>query len=289
MISEGTRNQLSWSEKHNKVVGIRFDYRSGISDNEYPVFLNYENNKEYWESLEEIVINQSEFNSVGLGFMHFMSPELNYKNNPYKVMQIWVDIGGEKKEKVIGVQQIYKDTIKCKIIGTPNQIEGVRMHKRFEEDKSWQDELAEIREYNANDFHKSKAEIKKMSNNSGGIEFVEVTSIDDYDITYEVTSDWKSYKQALRYSRRTMYLEEQLERIEDRLMLMEPWEKQIYQILAVEYGVTNFDIDERHLLAEVASDIAQKFETHPAEVWKAYWVHIEPWVRKEIEWLENNL
>lgn len=289
MISEGTRNQLSWSERNNKVVGIRFDYRSGISKNEFPVFLNYENNKEYWEALDEITINQGEFNSVGLGFMHFMSPELDYKNNPYKVMQVWIDIGNDKKEKVIGVQQVYQDSIRCKIIGTPEQIEGVRMNKKFEEDKSWQDELAEIREYSGNEFHQSKAEIKKMSNNSGGIEFVEVTSIDDYDITYEISSDWKSYKRALKNSKRQKYLEEQLEKIEDKLLLMEPWEKEVYQILAREYGVTQFDIDERHILAESANQIADKFETHPAEIWKCFWVYIEPWVRKELEWLEVNL
>lgn len=289
MISEGTKNQLSWSEAHNKVVGIRFDYRSSISKNEFPVFLNYENNKEYWESLEEITINQGEFNSVGLGFMHFMSPELNYKNNPYKVMQIWVDIGGKRKEKMIGVQQIYHDSIRCKIIGTPKQIEGVRMHKRFEENKTWQDELAEIREYETNDFFRSKTEVKKMSNNSGGIEFVEVTSIDDYDVTYEIRTDWKTYKKALQNSKRTQYLEEQLEKIESKLLLMDSFEKEVYKILAIEYGVNNFDIDERHLLSEVVSDIAYKFDTHPAEIWKAFWVWIEPWVQKELEWLENNL
>lgn len=289
MISEDTKNQLSWSEKHNKVVGIRFDYRSKISKNEYPVYLNYENNKEYWESLEQIVINQSEFNSVGLGFMHYMSPELNYKNNPYKVMQVWVDIGGEKKEKMIGIQQVYHDTIKCKLIGTPEQIEGVRMHKRFEEDISWEDELVKIRDYDWNDFHRSKAQIKKMSNNSGGIEFVEVTSLEDYDAEYVIKTDYKSYRRELMNTRRIHYLEEQLEKIEQRLFGMEEWEKRMYKILATEYGVINFDIDERHLLAEEAGHIAKEFETHPAEIWKCFWVHIEPWVKKEIEWLENNL
>ena len=289
MISEGTKNQLKWSEDHNKVVGIRFDYRSSISKNEFPVFLNYENNKEYWESLDEVVINQSEFNSVGLGFMHFMSPELNYKNNPYKVMQIYVDIGGDKKEKVIGVQQIYQDTIKCKIIGTSEQIEGIKLHKRFEEDKSWEDELAEIREYSGNAFHESKRQVKRMASNSGGIDEVEVTSIDDYDTVYEIRSDWHSYKKALRYSKRSRYLEEQMVKIEDKLLNMDPIEKQIYKILADEFGVTRFDIDERYLLAEAVEGIASKFETHPAEVWKAYWVHIEPWVEKELQWLERNL
>lgn len=289
MISEGTRNQLSWSEAHNKTVGIKFDYRSSISKNEFPVFLNYKGNEEYWEQMDEIVINQGEFNSVGLSFMHFMSPELNYKTNPYKVMQIWIDIGNEKREKVIGVQQVYQDSIRCKIIGTPEQIEGVRLHKRFEESKSWEDELAEIREYSGNDFHRSKTEIKKMSNNSGGIEFVEVTSIDDYDITYEISSSWHDYKRALTSSRRLKYLEGLSEKINDRLLLMNETEKKIYKILAKEFGLHRFDIDERYLLAECVNEIAKEFETHPAEVWKAFWVYIEPWVNKEIEWLEKNL
>lgn len=289
MISEGTKNQLSWSEKHNKVVGIRFDYRSSISKNEFPVFLNYENNKEYWESLDEITINQSEFNSVGLEFMHFMNPELNYKNNPYKVMQIYVDIGGKRKEKMIGVQQVYQDSIKCKIIGTHEQIEGVKLHKKFEEDESWEDELARIREYSGNDFHESKRAVKRMMSNSGGVDEVEVTSIDDYDTVYEIRSDWHSYKKALRYSRRSRYLEDQLAKIEDKLFGMDPIEKQIYHILAHEYGITKYDIDERYILGENVEKIAEKFETHPAEIWRAYWVYIEPWVKAELNWLEKHL
>ena len=291
MISEGTKNQLSWSESHNKVIGIRFDYRSSISQNEFPVFLNYENNKEYWESLDEITVSQSEFNSLGLQFMHFMSPELNYKNNPYKVMQIYVDIGGDKKEKVIGVQQIYKDTIKCKLIGTPEQIEGVIAHKKYEEDISWEDELEKIRAYSGNDLQRIKKQVKKMANNSGGIEFVEITTLDDYDekYTYEIHSSWYTYKKALNNSRRLDYLEEQLEKIESKTSLMEPLEIEVYKILAKEYGLYSFDIDERCLLSECANEIAKKFETHPAEIWKAFWVYIEPWVKKEIEWLENNL
>lgn len=289
MLSEGTKNQLSWSEEHNKVVGIRFDHRSGISKGEFPVFLNYKGNEEFWDSKDEITIVQGEFNSVGLGFMHFMDPELNYKTNPYKVMQVWVDIGGEKKEKMFGVQQIYQDSIRCKLIGNPTQIEGVRLYKRYEENKSWRDELDEIREYIGNEFHRSKEQVKKMSNNSGGIEFVEVTSIDDYDFVYKVESNWKNYKRSMKRSNRLNYLEEQLEKIESRLYGMDDFEKQIYKILADEYQVTVYDIDERYLLGENINDIAKKFDTHPAEIWKSYWVYIEPWVRKEIEWLENNL
>ena len=221
--------------------------------------------------------------------MHFMDPELNYKTNPYKVMQVWVDIGGEKKEKMFGIQQIYQDSIRCKLIGSPTQIEGVRLHKRFEENKSWKDELDEIRAYIGNEFHKSKEQVKKMSNNSGGIEFVEVTSIDDYDFVYEIESNWKNYKKAMKRSNRLSYLEEQLEKIESRLYGMDDFERQIYKILADEYQVTMYDIDERYLLGENVNDIAKRFDTHPAEIWRSYWVYIEPWVRKEIEWLENNL
>lgn len=289
MLSEGTWNQLKWSEAHNKTIGIKKDYRSSISNNTYPVKLNVTGNEDYWENMEQIVIVQGEFNSVGLGFMHFMNPELNYKTNPYKVMKIWVDIGGEDKEQMYGVQQVYQDGIRCKIIGTPEQIEGVKLHKRYEENKSWEDELEKIRAYSGNDFHRSKEQIKKMSLNSGGIEFVRITTMEDYDFEYEIHSNWHSYKKALKSSNRISYLEAQLEKIEDKTLGMEDWEKELYKILAKEYGLHNFDIDERHLLAEVAGDIAKRWDTHPAEIWKAFWVYIEPWVKKEIEWLEENL
>ena len=63
MLSEGTMNQLTWSEQHNKQIGIRRDYRSSISTQEFPIFLKVEGNEEFWNSQEQIVINQSEFNS----------------------------------------------------------------------------------------------------------------------------------------------------------------------------------------------------------------------------------
>ena len=269
MLSQGTWNQLEWAQNHNTVIGIRRDYRSSISDNIYPIYLKVEGNEEFWDSQEQVVINQSEFNSLELQFMHFMDPELNYKTNPYKVMKVWVDIGEKKKTPMIGVQQVYKDTIKCKLIGSPKEIEQVIKYKRYEEDVSWQDELARIREYSGNDIHRGK-EIVKIMINSG--EETRITTMDDYDFEYEIWSDWKTYKRQLNTTRRMRYLDEQLSKIEDRTSTLTETEKAIYRILADEYQVDRFDIDERHLLAEDSKKIAEKFETHPAEVWKAFWV-----------------
>lgn len=286
MVSEATMNQLIWSEKHNKQIGIRRDYRSKISNNEFPVFLKVQGNENYWDELEEITINQSEFNSIGLGFMHFMSPELNYKTNPYKVTKVWIDIGNEEKIPMIGVQQIYKDTIKCKLIGTKEQIEAVNANKKYEEDISWEDELAKIRAYSGNDYHKSKEIVKKLVNSG---EETRITTIEDYDVQYEIHSDWKTYQRGVQASNRIRYLEEQLVKIEERISDLSELEKQLYQILADEYGLRNFDIDERYLLAECADSIADKFDTHPAEIWRSFWVYIHPFVEKEIEWLEKNV
>ena len=286
MISEGTINQLNWAESHSLQIGIRKDYRSSISTGEFPVFIKYTGNEEYWNSKEQIVINQSEFNSLGLQFMHFMNPELNWETNPYKVMKVWVDIGGERKTPMIGVQQVYKDTIKCKLIGTPEEIEAVKLYKRYEEDISWEDELARIREYSGNDLHRGKEIVKKMVNSG---EEVRITTMDDYDFEYVIHSDWKSYKRQLNATKRIRYLEEQIVKIEKRTSDMTEVEKQIYLILADEYGLGKYDIDERHLLAEDSSKIAKKFDTHPAEVWKAFWVYIEPYVEGEIRWLEEQL
>lgn len=284
MISQGTKNQLMYAEKCHTQIGIRRDYRSSISTQVFPIYIKYTGNEKYWENQDQIVINQSEFNSIGLRFMHYMSPELNYKTRPHKVMKVWVDIGGERKTPMIGIQQVYKDTIKCKLVGTAEEIEAVRMYKRYEEDISWQDELARIREYSGHDLHKGKEIVKRMVNSG---EEVRVTTLDDYDFEYVIHSDWKTYKRQLNSTRRIRYLEEQMVKIEDRISSMTKLEKQIYGILAEEYEVAKYDIDERYLLAEDAPKIAKKFDTHPAEVWKAFWVHIEPYVDGEIKWLET--
>ena len=268
MLSLGTWYQLRHTEKYNIPIGLRRDYRSSISTGEYPIRLQVDGQEMYWAEKSEVVINQSEFNSLGLGFMHFKHPSLN-KNNPYRVMKVWVDVGNiEYKEPMYGVQQLYNDGIKCKLIGSENQIESAIANKRFEE----------------------------MSNNSGGIEYVEVTGIDDYDIEYEIWTDWKSYSQRRNGSRRIRYLEDILKKIESKVGDFSPKKKAVFKVLAEEFEVVNFDIDERYLLAEkpafgksYAEKVADKFDTHPATVWKAYWVHIEPWVRKEIEYIEEKI
>lgn len=293
MISEGTKNQLKYTERCQKQIGIRRDYRSSISEGEFPVYIKYTGNEDYWDKKEQIVLNQSEFNSVGLGFMHYMSPELSYDKLPYKVSKVWVDIGGENKVPMIGVQQIYFDTIKCKLIGTPEEIEGVRLHKRYEEEEfDIEDELAKIRGYSTNEWFHAKEQIVQLS--SG--EETRLTTIDDYDIEYEIKTTWKDFRKGLIQSKRVRYLEEQLAKIERITDDMSIIEKRIYRILGEEYGVDSFDIDERYLLAEkppygksIAEKIAEDFETHPAEVWKAYWICVEPWVKKELEWLEKHL
>lgn len=286
MISEATFNQLKWSEKYNKQIGIRKDYRSGISDNEFPIYLKVEGNEEYWEQLEEITINQGEFNSVGLSFMHFMSPELNYKTNPYKVMKIWVDIGDEEnKEQMYGVQQVYQDSIRCKLIGTPEQIEGVKAQKKFEENISWQDELERIREYSINEIYRDRKPITITRN---GVEY-EISGVDDYAAEEYVADSWKNYGRQYKHIRRLRYLEDQLAIIEDKLWELTEIEKQIYEIMAKEYGVTKYTIDEKYLLVEDSNKISKKFETHPAEVWKAFYVYIESYVKREIKWLEDKL
>ena len=290
MLSLGTWYQLRYTQEKRIPIGIRRDYRSSISDCEYQVYLKLDGQEMYWAEKEEFTVNQSEFNSLGLNFMHFKADGLNYKTNPYKVMKVWVDIGNnDTKEPMYGVQQIYKDTVKCKLIGTPEQIQGVIANKKFEEDMSWNDELARIRGYKTNDFYTFKNEVKLMSNNMGGIEFVEVTSIDDYDFEYEIYTDWKDYEKQRYASRRMRYLEDCLIKIENRIGHMDDLTRRIYKILAEEYEVLNYDIDERYLLAQNAGKIAAAKKVHPAEVWKAYWVHIEPWVKKEMEFIEEKI
>ena len=289
MLSLGTWYQLRYTEKYRIPIGIRRDYRSSISENEYPVYLRVDDQEMFWATKEEVTINQSGFNSLGLQFMHYKQPGLHYIRNPYKVMKVWVDIGSEKKEPMFGVQQIYKDTVRCKLIGTPEQIDGVNANVDFKEEFDINDELQRIRKYSGNDYHSFKTQIKKMSNNQGGMEFVEVTSIDDYDIQYDIFTNWKTYKREKYASRRIKFLEEELIKIEDKIGHMDKKTKAIYEILAEGYEILNYDIDEKYILAQNSKDIARKFKCHPAEIWKAFYVHIEPFVKKEIKFIEDNI
>lgn len=294
MLTIGTWNQLRFTEKNRIPIGLRFDYRSSISKRTFPRYLKVDGQEMFWATKHEYTVNQSYFNSLGLQFMHFKSPELNWKTNPYKVMKVWVDIGGPKKTPMFGVQQIYKDTVRCKLIGTEEQIAGVKANKKFEEDFTWQDELARIQKWNREDIYTFKNQVKKMSNNSGGIEFVEVTSLDDYAMEYDIYTDWKSFEKEKYAVQRMRYLEEVKVKIESRIGDMSERDKKIFSLLAEEYQVVNYDIDERWMMAEKSMygksfvDImAEKFETHPGTIWKAYWVYIEPWVNKEMEFIEN--
>ena len=149
------------------------------------------------EELYEITLRQSELNSLNLGWLHFKQPGLT-KTNPYVVVDVFV-----LDEFTIGFQQLYTDSIAVKIVGNKELIHEIQITKRFEERISWKDELDSIRKYQV-EFNMNRLQ-----------DYEDETSIDDYDIKWEVTDSWRNISSARkeiaeekRIENRIAYLEE---------------------------------------------------------------------------------
>lgn len=152
------------------------------------------------EDLYEITLRQSEFNSLNLGWLHFKQPGLT-KTNPYVVVDVYV-----LDEFTIAFQQLYTDSIAVKVIGNKDLICEIENTKRFEERISWEDELDSIRKYQV-EFNMNRLQ-----------DYEDSTSIDDYDIKWEVTDSWRNILQAKKeiaeerkIENRIAYLEEKQE------------------------------------------------------------------------------
>lgn len=162
------------------------------------------------EDLYETVLRQSELNSLNLGWLHFKQPGLT-KTNPYVCIDVFV-----LEEFTIGFQQLYTDSIAVKIIGNKELIEEIELTKRYEERVSWKDELDSIRNYQV-EFNMNRLQ-----------DYEDKTSIDDYDIKWEVTDSWRNIVQAKReiakeqrIENRIAYLEEKQQEKLDELTLQE--------------------------------------------------------------------
>ena len=163
------------------------------------------------DSMYEVTLRQSELNSLNLGWLHFKQPGLT-KTNPYVVIDIFV-----LDEFTIGFQQLYKDSIAVKIIGNYELIHEIEITKRFEEKISWKDELDSIRKYQV-EFNMNRLQDY----------YEDKTSIDDYDIKWEVTDSWRNIHQAKKaiaeerkIENRIAYLEEKQQEKLDELTLQE--------------------------------------------------------------------
>ena len=162
------------------------------------------------EDLYETVLRQSEFNSLNLGWLHFKQPGLT-KTNPYVVIDIFV-----LDEFTIGFQQLYTDSIAVKIIGNKELIHEIEITKRYEEKVSWKDELDSIRKYQV-EFNMNRLQ-----------DYEDKTSIDDYDIKWEIHDSWKNISKAKkeiaeehRIENRIAFLEEKQQEKLDELTYQE--------------------------------------------------------------------
>lgn len=162
------------------------------------------------DSMYEVTLRQSELNSLNLGWLHFKQPGLT-KTNPYICVDIFV-----LDEFTIAFQQLYTDSIAVKIIGNKELIEEIELTKRYEEKVSWKDELDSIRKYQV-EFNMNRLQ-----------DYEDKTSIDDYDIKWEVNDSWRNILQAKReiaeeqrIENRIAFLEEKRQEKLDELTLQE--------------------------------------------------------------------
>ena len=151
------------------------------------------------EDLYETVLLQSEFNSLNLGWLHFKQPGLT-KTNPYVVVNIFV-----LDEFTIGFQQLYTDSIRVKIIGNYELIHEIEITKRFEEKISWKDELNSIRKY------QMEYNMKRLQNY-----YEDETSVDDYDIKWEIHDSWKNISKAKKAEKEERRIEQKIEYLEEK-------------------------------------------------------------------------
>lgn len=151
------------------------------------------------EDLYETVLLQSEFNSLNLGWLHFKQPGLT-KNNPYVVVNIFV-----LDEYTVGFQQLYSDSIKVKIIGNYELIHEIEITKRFEERVSWEDQLDSIRKYQV------EYNMRRVQNY-----YEDKTSVDDYDIKWEVRDSWRNIHEAKKEAAEERRIEQKIEYLEEK-------------------------------------------------------------------------
>lgn len=151
------------------------------------------------EDLYETVLLQSEFNSLNLGWLHFKQPGLT-KNNPYVVVNVYV-----LDEFTIGFQQLYTDSIRVKIIGNKELIQEIEVSKKFEERVSWEDQLDSIRKYQV------EYNMRRVQNY-----YEDKTSIDDYDIKWEVRDSWRNIHEAQKEAAEERRIENRIAFLEEK-------------------------------------------------------------------------
>ena len=283
MIRDRRITRVKTNERHYRIGIHQFDIVEYEEVKKFnPMYIKYTGNEDYWEDMQEVTIEQSEFNSLGLNFLHFKDERLS-KSNPYIVKKVWIEFEDKIKKPFIGFQQLYRDCVRFKIIGPEEDIKAIKNLKKFEERFDIRDELEKIRAYSGNDYHKEKKVI--VTTSSG--ERYEVTTTSDYDVTYEIWDKWHSYGKAMKASNRIKWLEEQATICEEKMYQMDALDKEIYRILAHQYDITQYSVDEKYQLVQDMPIIAKENEVHPAEIWISWYSYVYKYIIQEIQWLEK--
>lgn len=297
-ISNDTKRQLLWTESHNISIGLGIDHRTG---DKVELKLKYTDNEEYWEGLEQVHIRQTEFASLGIGYMFYKDPVLN-KNNPYIYKDAWVDYGGEiSKKPTAAFQQLHHDKIACKIIGTGEQIDAIKGMKYVSDVGDIVYIFDKLEKYNVQ-LNVPKQYRKKVFSTKGD-SFIEVTNIEEYDL-YGIDKEEMNYRdyQYLveqdklwhKNERRISMLEKRIEKYESRIdldfqkfakVLINAYpELKMYEALPEDMWTLGGQ--------DLYKDMKWISKKHNGASYKSLW---QTWynyqieiMKKEIKWLEEN-
>ena len=181
-ISYDTHNQLKWTQDHNIPIGA-IPYWSNSLGTKTPLYLNYRDNEEYWDNLEQVTISQGEFASLELGYMFFKDPSLN-KKNPYIYKDAWIPLevnekGEPVKKPIAAFQQLWHDRINCKVIADGETIDAIKALKYYEDCQDIIHLFDVLENYNVK-LNVPRAQRKMVYSLKGNFE-IDVTNIEDYD------------------------------------------------------------------------------------------------------------
>ena len=303
-ISNDTKNQLLWTEDHNIPIGAIPYWKNSLRE-KTPLFLNYRGNEEYWESLEQVNIKQTEFASLEIGYMFFKDPTLN-KNNPYIYKDAWVPISVNEKEEVVkkplaAFQQLWHDRISCKIIADGESIDAIKSLKYYEDCQDIVHLFDILENYDVR-LNVPKAQ-RKTIYSAKGKQIIEITNVEDYDTDNDYERmNYRDYKYLIQsdkewhrnYNRIEM-LEKKLDIYESRIdrnferfakVLINAYpELKLYEALPEDM----WSFGPQDLRANISKISKMYNGAGYRSIWQTWYVYQVEQMKKEIKYLEEQL
>lgn len=299
MVSVETHRELQITADHNIQVGSMLDARIGA---QAPLYINYVDNEESWDNMEEIHIRQTEFESLGISYMFFKDERIN-KNYPNIYRDAWIPFNEEQQKGEIKItplpafQELHKDRVGCKMIGSGEQIDAIRDMKYVSDVGDILHVFDILEKYDVK-LNIPKALRKKIYTAKGSME-IEVTNIEDYDFeNNQEEMSWRDYKSLIdadrewhRVDRRLDYLVNKLEIYEGRV---DPAFQKFAKILINGYPILKMyqaAPDDRYTLGpkDLSDNIKNISEIYGnasyKSLWQTWYNYVIPQLKREIEYL----